>query len=272
MLIVQLSDLHLHEYPPTLTPAHCITLIESEISRLQRRREPLCVVVCGDLSYQGNPLIYDIARGFLVSLRERLGNRATLILCPGNHDCDENAPAGSEFAAFTSSASVLGQYAWFGNAIRVATRTAHGVDFVVANSTFHNDHLYGKVDTTQLEEHLIESARRRNRTVLILHHHLLPREARGRSAVWNADDVYRLVLEHEVPLILHGHIHEDAPRIANWRRGALIGAASLFSLGAENGFNIVRFGRSGARRLWVYRYNHLERRFDRKSVFVRPWR
>jgi len=272
LLIVQISDLHLHDCPHPLTPPRCAELIAEQIAYLQRPNESVCVAVCGDLVTKGRSWLYESATAFLLHLKAALGSKPEFVLCPGNHDLDSESVIRRAFDGFQHTFWVLGQSLKFGEGTHVARQRTLGLEFVVANSAYHGNYSYGEVDRVQLEAELREAAASRLPIVLLVHHHLLPRDDDKCSAIWNADEVYRLALHYDVALILHGHVHGISVRVATHKRCALIGAGSLFGETARNTanqFNILRMDHARIKKVWACGYDAGIRAFRTNEVRLR---
>jgi len=89
-LLIHLSDIHLDSRSQHLL-ARADKIIEASFSAIEVH-DDVHIVATGDLINRGDVTGFDMAEEFITSLADKVekkrGIRPSIILCPGNHDCD----------------------------------------------------------------------------------------------------------------------------------------------------------------------------------------
>ena len=91
-VVLHLSDLHFEDDPKQT--AKRINLFNDLIDRLQNvppAWKPNIICITGDIAHKAKPEGYKIAEDWINNLLKKLKiKRKNVVLCPGNHDVDEN--------------------------------------------------------------------------------------------------------------------------------------------------------------------------------------
>jgi 3',5'-cyclic AMP phosphodiesterase CpdA len=241
-LIVQVSDLHLSDSSsPWHSGAEYAKLVSQAVARQVTGRDRLVVAICGDLTHKGNDRGYVFAEDFIKELRGGL-EVASVVCCPGNHDLCGPAGGGNRFAAFNRlvQANCAGNHPLFDLRHLVAWHWTGELGFVLANSSYHGDHQFGRVDLGALSDALHQVEGRP--FVFVAHHHLVPIHGDNCSVVRNGLDVLQLLLDHSPVAVLHGHRHLSTGLKIGNKRVPVVGAGSLGGAGepgASAQFNLL---------------------------------
>jgi 3',5'-cyclic-AMP phosphodiesterase len=184
VLIAQLSDVHIGG------PRYHEELLRAAVAEINAA-EPDLIVVAGDLTDEGYPDQYPVARDELGALES-----AHVVLVPGNHDA--------------RNVGYLGFEDTFGARDSRMRFSAAGVDVaLVAVDSSKPDLDEGEIGREHygwIQEGFAGPAGLR---VFVCHHHLMPIPGTGRerNQVLDAGDVLSLLRQAEVDLILAGHRH-----------------------------------------------------------------
>jgi Icc protein len=184
VLIAQLSDVHVGG------PRYHEELLRTAVGEINAQ-EPDLIVVAGDLTDEGYPDQYPVARDELSALES-----PRVALVPGNHDA--------------RNVGYLGFEDTFGARDSRARFSAAGVDVaLVAVDSSKPDLDEGEIGREHygwIQEGFAGPAGLR---VFVCHHHLMPIPGTGRerNQVLDAGDVLSLLRQVEVDLVLAGHRH-----------------------------------------------------------------
>jgi hypothetical protein len=92
LMIVHLSDIHI-KTPSDVVLSRAQQFADAVAARAEDHGPAACIfVVTGDIAFSGTAAQYELALTFLTTLTRACGQRlhipSTMVVCPGNHDCD----------------------------------------------------------------------------------------------------------------------------------------------------------------------------------------
>jgi 3',5'-cyclic AMP phosphodiesterase CpdA len=244
MWVLQVSDLHIDsEALLRVEPTRVAGLLCENVKQVVHDGEPLVVAFCGDATSRGKKSNYLRATQILRAIHAGIGTGVIFCVCPGNHDIcrDEQNP----FSPFNQFARQLGcpQFQSFDLNLSVYKCQILDTDFILANSAYHLDHTYGRIDVPQLDA-VLRHCNGKCR-ILIIHHHFIPVDGRtDGSTMVNSYEVLSLAVAHKVAAILHGHRHMQSILSVGATSCSVLGVGSLFfppDRNLNNQFNLLRF-------------------------------
>jgi 3',5'-cyclic AMP phosphodiesterase CpdA len=180
MKIAHVSDLH-------LSGSHFVSEWGENLLDVLGSTEPDLVVISGDLTDEGHPHEYDLAKSFV----DRIGTEKK-ILVPGNHDARN--------AGYTIFEEIFGTRFPYYEDDKVVIL---GLDSTVPDL---DDGHIGRENYQMMTEKLSVEGKMR---ILTLHHHLIaiPGTGRERNIAVDAGQVLRLCSELDVDFVISGHRH-----------------------------------------------------------------
>ena len=197
-VIAQLSDLHCG------SPYFDGALLKAAVNEILALGPDL-VVVGGDLTAEGYPAEFEVARAHLEPLFDK---GLTILVIPGNHD--------SKNVGFLHFSDAFGAGDVPDKGDRVVSLAVPGHDGqvswrvqVVAIDSSKPDLAEGEVGRERYRWIRDQFKAEADFRVFVLHHHLVPVPGTGRerNTVWDAGDVLALLAELGVDLVLSGHKH-----------------------------------------------------------------
>lgn len=230
MWILQLSDLHVPSSWRDVGQRELLMgqLVERTLDAGVARHD-LAVVVCGDMTHRGDPDGYPRAAEFLTGLMSILIDFApVLVLCPGNHDIVASDRPFEDYNRFAWKLTEADQFLFSGRQT-CSKFVCRDSEFVIANSAYHGDTGFGRIDLRPLRKLLAEPPAV-NR-ILVTHHHLIPcsydsSNAHNCSVLRNSYEVMDLAAGKEVGVVLHGHLHLRSTMTVGTSAMAIVGAGS----------------------------------------------
>ena len=109
-------------------------------------------------------------------------------------------------------------------------------NFILANSSYHKDTTYGKVEAYEIEKHINPLMY----NILVTHHSIISEDEDDSAAIRDIPRLLNVINENRILFHLHGHTHGTVIiRIGNDSRS--LGVGSLFFKAAEMGsqFNLI---------------------------------
>jgi 3',5'-cyclic AMP phosphodiesterase CpdA len=221
---------------------HRIEVLEA-LTAAVREDEPAQILVTGDLAHIGLPAEIRAATAWL----ESLGPPERVLLVPGNHDVYAADSWAAVVAAWRGYLNVgcdgAGPDSGF-----PTVRELHGVDGPVSliglssacpTPAFSAQGRLGRDQLDRLERRLAGAPGLR---CLLIHHPPLPRMTRWRKSLVDAPALARLLAEHPVQLVLHGHSHRDTSALgpAAARVFGTASASSAEGLASYRRFDVTR--------------------------------
>lgn len=259
VLILQLADFHLAEYAfREYSYSECAADICQIIKKHANDTKEIVIAVCGDLTSKGKDTGYMISKSFLRILKDTLEFETSILMCPGNHDINTDAIAGSAnpFAEFNLLSWQLGAQRPFDIANSVHSHVVSGIHFVRVNSSFHLDYESGKVAIDKLISELSKFPELSK--IVMVHHHSISTENDGNSCIRNAHEFLQVCISKNVSCILHGHNHMETVMSIGQSSVRLIGVPSLFLTRGDNynnQFNLIHFSSGHITSVNRFRYH-----------------
>ncbi len=201
--IIHLSDMHFDAAERNTLPFSFIE--DSLVSYISNLAGNKVLVLGGDITFQGSRRGYELATRFFESVVTQAHlEHSNIIVCPGNHDIMKQEKFegidGFTYALRRDKALEYGR----SNCYHLHL---HGVDFVVNNSAFHENHQYGLADIDSLTKCFTALSPSSQPIILLSHHHFVPLHEHDISATRNAYGLISLADRHKVRIALHGHQH-----------------------------------------------------------------
>jgi 3',5'-cyclic AMP phosphodiesterase CpdA len=193
LTIVQLSDIHCGS--PLFDPMLLRAAVDETL-----RLQPDLVVIAGDLTQEGYPDEFQMARDGLRAIVDEL---PTLVI-PGNHDAKNVGMV--HFEDHFGKGEVEGRA---DRSMMLRHPSPPGTTQLVAIDSSKPDLAEGEIGTIRYGWIRSRFEAASDFKVFVLHHHLLPIPGTGRerNIVWDAGDVLQLLEESRVDLVLCGHKH-----------------------------------------------------------------
>lgn len=183
--IIHISDLHFGEYKFS-------EKLKNNLKIQIEYENPDLIVIAGDITSLGYLEDYNMAREFL----NELNNIAETYVVPGNHD--------------SCNVGLIHFRKLIGERRFVATDKNEEIILIGLDSSEPDIH-DGKIGFDQIEwlNDVLNMIPRDRFTVVTFHHHLLPipQTGRERNILLDSGDVLKLLISHNVNLVLNGHKH-----------------------------------------------------------------
>lgn len=189
--------------------------------------DPDFIILTGDLTNKGYYTQFQKVMEYL-DLFE-----SPLFAVPGNHDARN---LGDEIFE-----ELIGEASW---------KLSKGDEFVVIglNSAIQdvNEGTIGKPQRLWLENQLDECVINEMFSIVAFHHHIIPipKTGRERNVLSDAGDVLKILIDHEVDMVLVGHKH--VPNVWKMNNTLIINAGSISSKKLRgkdvNSYNIYEIG------------------------------
>lgn len=189
--------------------------------------DPDFIILTGDLTNKGYYTQFQKVMEYL-DLFE-----SPLFAVPGNHDARN---LGDEIFE-----ELIGEASW---------KLSKGDEFVVIglNSALQdvNEGTIGKPQRLWLENQLDECVINEMFSIVAFHHHIIPipKTGRERNVLSDAGDVLKILIDHEVDMVLVGHKH--VPNVWKMNNTLIINAGSISSKKLRgkdvNSYNIYEIG------------------------------
>jgi 3',5'-cyclic AMP phosphodiesterase CpdA len=254
-LLLHITDFHFGERTAidyasgkAVTPEQIASLVIRQLR--DHQPEKLIIAVGGDIADKADGYHYQAARRFFQQFNNTFQGscKPEYIICPGNHDI--NTAAKHRFGDFNEFAREFARNDEFmyGPEHTSGLREVAGWSFVTANTAYQENKRVSAVDPDGLRLKLQEA---RHPVVLLMHHHLIPMYENDHSPVSNALDTFKIALQANVQLLLHGHVHAAVRFFVGdgKRQLPVIGCGALLprlSDNITNQFNIFELHQDGS--------------------------
>lgn len=234
MKMLMISDLHIEDNSKDFFNKvfHRIDKMFEIINKEIQPTEKLIVVMCGDVVDCGKAEYYESAKIVFEYIKKKIGTRTVeFAMIPGNHDlCNDSF---SDFDAFNLAYSnEVGEF----EKASCWSKNIDKFNFILANSSYHKDTTYGKVEAYEIEKHVNPLMY----NILVTHHSIISEDEDDSAAIRDIPRLLNVINENRILFHLHGHTHGTVIiRIGNDSRS--LGVGSLFFKAAEMGsqFNLI---------------------------------
>lgn len=252
MKIVTFSDLHISPETNHTKLFEFESLLVNSLN--YDIKEKAIVIIIGDIFNQGNSNSLTFASNYIKGLFDKCEFDFDIIGVPGNHDIinkDKNP-----FHKFNIFMNILRNdtKVYFSNDQNVLVYTIEDIDFILINSSYHENYKFGQVDIESLEFSLKKS--KKETKIMVLHHHLIPTTNDNQSSIINSYEVLLLAEKYSVTTILHGHQHMSLKIVLGETKTDIIGVGSLFfdvGTNLNNQYNIINIQKNFLE-AFTYRY------------------
>ncbi len=201
MIIIQISDLHLTDAQSAEKARSRFKKIEEALEPLHLQDKNVIFCICGDIVDKGGTDGYKFAIDLFEYLRSLIKTKSfSIVVVPGNHDLENKSI--SKFNEMVKVATHQEQCVF--DKSSVVLHSWSGGSFFLVNSAFRNDYEFGDVDIETLEPLLDEAV---GNKVVMVHHSIVNRGSDDKSSIRNSYSFVRLLIRHNVNLLLHGHTH-----------------------------------------------------------------
>jgi len=234
MKIVMISDLHISdstdEYIKKLY--HRIDKMYEVINRKTSLMEEIIILMCGDVSNQGDNILYEPAKKIFKYIRNKAGNRfIEFVMIPGNHDvCNESFADFDNFCEqFQKDSCRFVHYNCY-------SKNIENMNFILANSAYSKELDYGNVDVEQI----VSNANPYLVNVLVTHHSTISEDANDSAAMHNMSKLLDAINQNNIIYHLHGHTH-GTYSFSIGDKCKSVGVGALFLAAQEMGsqFNLI---------------------------------
>lgn len=256
MWILQLSDIHLaagESYK--INHSYFLKLMNEKIKESVTPNDTIIVIICGDITYKGNPTGYDLANVFFQKMKEIFDYNIVFFPCPGNHDItSDEVNYFNKFNKFVWDLTSDGVIK-FSKQNTAVCKSFKDIDMILVNSAYHGEHTYGLIKLDDLEV-VLKSSKSPNK-IIITHHNSIQVNINDRSTIANAYGFLQLAIAHEVKAILHGHGHLENILLMGENKCRLIGVGSLFfppEYNLNNQFNLIKYENGSIKKACTYKY------------------
>lgn len=244
MKILMISDLHINNlYMEEIF--HRIDKICEILNREMESGEKLIVLMCGDVVDRGERECFATAREVFDYMIDKVAKKdIDFIMVPGNHDiCDHSF---RDFDYFVQSYCPRQKAFEQNHCISVSIGN---LNFILANSAYHGETDYGKVDTVMVEE----NANRKMLNILVTHHSTISEDAEDKACIRDVPRLLDVINKTGIYFHFHGHTHGTYwTRIANNCHSIGVGAAFMADEKMGSQFNLVSF--EGEKPVSIYNY------------------
>lgn len=252
MKIITFSDLHLSPIANHTKLFDFETLLVNSLNN--DIKEKAIFIIIGDIFNQGNSDSISFISNYFKELFEKCEFDFEVIGVPGNHDLiSKNKNPFHMFNIFMNNLRNDAKV-FFSDDQNTIVYTIEDIDFILINSSYHENYKYGRVDIESLESSLKES--KKDTKILVLHHHLIPTKNDNQSCTINSYEILLLAEKYNVTAILHGHQHMSLKIVLGKTKTNVIGVGSLFfdiGTNLNNQYNIIKIQKSIIE-AFTYRY------------------
>lgn len=190
--------------------------------------ELLIVVMCGDVVDGGKKKYFKSAQKIFNYIKDNIKDnirdnvqkeRIEFVMVPGNHDmCDNSFCAFDEFNKKYCK-DVVGIF----ETDSCCVKSIENFNFILANSTYHKDYNYGKVDFDAIEK----SANPLLDNILVTHHSTVSEDDNDIASIRNVSRLISVINRKNIRYHFHGHTHGTLwTRIGN--EGYSLGVGAMF--------------------------------------------
>lgn len=197
-----ISDLHINDCTESYLKEiyHRIDRMTEVIIRQMDPVELLIVVMCGDVVDCGKKEYFESAQKIFDYIKDRAKKvRVEFVMVPGNHDlCDNGFSSFDDFNKIYCS-DVKGIF----ETDNCCVKSIENFNFILANSTYHKDYNYGKVDFDAIEK----SVSLFWDNILITHHSTVSEDDNDNASIRNVPRLINVINRNKIKYHFHGHTH-----------------------------------------------------------------
>lgn len=260
MYILHLADLHFSktkEKNEIERRKKILEQINKAVKEAVPKEEKVIIVACGDFINQGEIEAYSEVEEFLKELIEKISSEqysTKIMLVPGNHDLKETDL--SAYHLFAQKITGIYIENTDCNVIQVDNHEEK-IDMVLINSVDSASRGNGRIDYDKLEEKL-NSLEYDTPKIFVLHHTLISMDDTDRSSIRNVPRFIKLIDDHNVKLMLHGHSHGVDAMPFGHKQCAIAGVGALLSRNnadVNSQFNLIHFEHGEVCKIDNYSYH-----------------
>lgn len=224
-----ISDLHINDCTESYLKKvyHRVDRMIEIINRHMDSVEMLIVVMCGDVVDCGKKEYFYSAQKIFNHIKKKAGEeRVEFVMVPGNHDlCDNGFCSFDDFDKKYCN-DVKGIF----ETDSCCVKSVENFNFILANSTYHRDYNYGKVDFDAIEK----SASPLLDNILITHHSTVSEDDNDVANIRNIPRLIDVINRNQIRYHFHGHTHGTFwTRIGN--EGNSLGVGAMLFKAEEMG-------------------------------------
>lgn len=202
MKIIMISDLHISDNDNTYKKVllNRIDKMFDIINHESGAMEGLAIIMCGDVVDKGKTEYYNVAIELFEYIKQKASNRSIeFIMVPGNHDLNKDYG----FKAFDGFCEIyqpgIGKFEEY----PCYSKTVNSFNFILANSSYHKDTDYGKIDA----EAISNNAKPYLNNILITHHSPFSEDDYDKANIRNVPRLLDVINRTNIMYHLHGHTH-----------------------------------------------------------------
>ena len=202
--MLMISDLHINDRTESYLKKvyHRIDRMLEVIIKQMAPMELLIVVMCGDVIDCGKKEYFESAQKIFNYIKDRNRKERVeyeFVMVPGNHDlCDNSFSSFDDFSKIYCN-DVKGIF----EIDSCCVKSIENFNFILANSTFHKDIYYGKVDFDAIEKNaspLLDN-------ILITHHSTVSEDDNDAACIRNIPRLRDVIDRNNIRYHFHGHTH-----------------------------------------------------------------
>ena len=202
MKMLMISDLHINDSAESYLKKvyYRIDRMMEVIIRQMDPVELLIIVMCGDVVDYGQKEYFESAQKVFNYIEDKARKeRIEFVMVPGNHDmCNNSFCAFDEFNKKYCE-DVMGIF----ETDSCCVKSIENFNFILANSTYHKDYNYGKVDFDAIEK----CANPFLENILITHHSTVSEDDTDDANIRNFPRLRNVMDRNNIRYHFHGHTH-----------------------------------------------------------------
>lgn len=203
MKLLMISDLHICGITDSYLKRIYLRIdrVFEVINREVVFKDHLVVVMCGDVVDCGDRSYYSSAEKIFDYMREKAKVQqldVEFVMIPGNHDLCDNS-----FHAFDMFCKKYQCDAGEFELGSCYSKKVEDINFILANSAFHKDYNYGKVEADEIRKCADPNAC----NILLTHHSPMSEDENDTAAIREMPRLLDVINEQHIKYHLHGHTH-----------------------------------------------------------------
>ncbi len=261
MKILMISDLHIKNSDKEEIFKRIDKICEI-LNREMAIGEKLIILMCGDVIDRGNREYYSTANEVFLYMIDKVSNiDIEFIMVPGNHDlCNGSFQDFDSFAkAYCPRQKEFEQNHCISISIGI-------LNFILANSAYHKDIDYGKVDTVMIEE----NAKSTLLNILVTHHSVFSEDAEDKANIRDIPSLFDVIKKTGIYFHFHGHTHGTYGARTNNCHSIGVGAAFMADEKMGSQFNLVTFDDEKPVSIYNYFYRKDQHEYMSQKIWPQP--